>query len=344
LNLPVRIVGTPPGEPVISVDGAFDAPGLNLSHWPGNRTPAALRHDLSTGSALAFASLGEDERLRLAPGATAIVNNHYDTDGICALFAVSRPRSALERQAALIAAARCGDFYQVPDEAAFRVDALLTRLADPAVSPLRTELQGLADLERWNLATGHALLDLASILDGDVDPYRDLWEEPLEDLRHDLADLRAAERQEDPALSLTTWTARGGSGSSRGGTTSFDPGRHALFGSTGFDRVLSLGPGAHGTTARLIFSTRSWFDLVSERLPQRPDLSALVQTLNECEGTDLGGAVAWRTQDPLGASPELWFGTEFDERFSEHSPALEPSALAIPVLLAVLRPALASRV
>ena len=43
---------------------------------------------------------------RLAADATAIVNNHYDTDGTCALFAVRHPRAALEREEALLAAVR----------------------------------------------------------------------------------------------------------------------------------------------------------------------------------------------------------------------------------------------
>ena len=45
MKLPVRILLDPevspedPGEPLLSVDGAWGAPGLNLSHWPGNKTP-----------------------------------------------------------------------------------------------------------------------------------------------------------------------------------------------------------------------------------------------------------------------------------------------------------------
>ena len=51
MDLPVSILEAAPREPVLSVDGTFGAAagGLNLSHWPGNTTPRALRHDLSTG-------------------------------------------------------------------------------------------------------------------------------------------------------------------------------------------------------------------------------------------------------------------------------------------------------
>lgn len=41
MDLPFRIQTEPGAEPLITVDGAFGAPGLELSDWPGNRTPAA---------------------------------------------------------------------------------------------------------------------------------------------------------------------------------------------------------------------------------------------------------------------------------------------------------------
>jgi tetratricopeptide (TPR) repeat protein len=91
VDLPLRIVGSKLEEPAISVDGAWGQPGLNLSHWPGNATPASLRHDLSTGIALALRAAPADERARLAAGCRSIANNHFDTDGCCAMFAVRRP-------------------------------------------------------------------------------------------------------------------------------------------------------------------------------------------------------------------------------------------------------------
>ena len=88
MELPVVVTPPEPGVPVIAVDGAWGAEGLGLSHWPGNRTPGDLRHDLSTGSALLFARLPEVERHERAGGAAFIANNHYDTDGAMALFAL----------------------------------------------------------------------------------------------------------------------------------------------------------------------------------------------------------------------------------------------------------------
>ncbi len=329
MDLPVRIVEDAPDEPVLSVDGAFGAAGLNLSHWPGNRTPPALRHDLSTGSALRFAALGARERERLAGDAVAIVNNHYDTDGACALFAVRHPAAALPRAERLLAAARAGDFFQLPDQDALAIDALVEGLSDPERSPLGAELAALDDAGRWESALAHLLERFPAILDGDLGPYRPLWEPELAAVNADLADLRVAQRSEDAALDLTLWEARPGLVSSRDDARgTFDPGRHALFGTSSADRVLVLGPGPEGTTARLVLSTLSWFDLASERRRPRPDLSALARALDELEGTTPEDEHAWRAQPRESPSPELWFGAREQPFFAEHSAALGASRLS----------------
>jgi hypothetical protein len=325
VNLPVVIAGHGPGEaegpPVISVDGAWSAPGLNLSHWPGNATPRELRHDLSTGSALLFARLAPPERERLAAGATAIVNNHYDTDGTCALYAVRHPREALERGPALLAAARAGDFYELPSEEALAVDAIVGGLDDPLRSPLARELAGRDDRGRQQLATDHALEQLGAILDGEREPYRALFEPVLERAREDQAALGAAARDDVVHLSWTIWTAPARS------ARAFDPGRHSLFGTSAADRVLVVAPSRAGTRYRLVIGTRSWFDLESRAPLPRPDLEALARRLNELEGTDPAGPAAWRAEAPGSPSPELWFGAAELARFSEHNDALLPSAL-----------------
>ena len=134
--LPFRFQTEAGTEPVVTVDGAFGAPGLQLSHWPGNSSPTALAHELSTGIALAFARLSEEERARHLEGCVAVVNNHYDTDGACALFALQRPDEALPRAERLLDVAATGDFFHLPSEAAFQIDVTLNALADPARSPI----------------------------------------------------------------------------------------------------------------------------------------------------------------------------------------------------------------
>ena len=121
-------------------------------------------------------------------------------------------------------------------------------------------------------------------------------------------------------LDVAVFTAPDGSG--RG------PGRHALFGTTSADRVLVVGTRGSGATYRFVLNTTSWFDLASgPRLP-RPDLDALAARLNELEGADPAGAIAWRAQATASPSPELWHGQADVEMFAEHAPWLVESRLA----------------
>ncbi len=320
MELPVRIDPAPSTDPIVSVDGVWNAPGLNLSHWPGNRTPHDLRHDLSTGSALAFARQGERERERRAAGAVAIVNNHYDTDGVMALFAVRHPRAALEREVAMLEAAEAGDFFHIPSERGLALDALVSAWDDEALSPVRAAFAGRSE-DEWRAIVLASLFEaLPGLLDGDLEPYRNLWEPVVRRTREDLAALAAAEQSDFARADLAVF--RTAHGPEQG------PGRHALFASTRRDRVLvASSSGAAGHGYRLIIGTLSWFDLSVRRAP-RPDLHALVRHLDRLEGTSPADDCAWRAEDPAGPSPELWFGTSEHPRFAEHSSALRPSALA----------------
>ena len=299
MDLPLVTVAERTEERLISVDGAWGQPGLNLSHWPGNTTPKELRHDLSTGVALNFARLAQSDRERLAAGCRAIANNHFDTDGVCAMFAVRHPQLALPRAEKLLAAAAAGDFYRVPSEEAFAVDATITRLGRSALHEI---------VER-----------LPAMLDSGLEPWADLWRSDLEELRAGREDLAASARDEVVHLDLCVWESRPGA--------RFRPGRHALFGSTKADRVLAIGRGRAGSTYRFVLSTLSWFDLVSREMQPRPDLAALAARLNDLEETDPTGEVAWRAQDSASPTPELWFGTTGIELFAEHSPVLRESRL-----------------
>ena len=315
MDLPIRITDKV-DAPVLSVDGAFGAPGLNLSHWPGNTTPAALKRDLSTDIALAFVALPEDEQAALAAGCTALVNNHYDTDGVLAMFAVRHPELALPRREAMLAAATAGDLFRLPSEAAFALDRIVTLYCDPERSPL--ELEGLADHERYERATAALFEELPALLDGELESHAHLWRDDVARLRADLALLERSSVDEIVHLDLAVWSL----------PEAGDPGRHALWGKSEPDRQLVLAPGPDGTTARFLIGTKSWFDLVTERAQPRPDLAALAQRLNELEGCAPEAESAWRHQSERGASPELWHGTAGLANYSEHAaPHLAPSRI-----------------
>ena len=329
MQLPIRIIQEAPSEPVIAVDGVFGARGLQLSHWPGNTTPVDLRHSLSTGCALAFARLVQGERERRARGAVALANNHYDTDGVCALYAAREPVEALARERALLDAAAAGDFFAWPNDRAVALDQLVCNLGDETRSPIAAELQGLDAPARDELRSRWMVAELPRLIDAEELPHPELWQPELDGMRADRADLELCERSEHPALDLTQWTAACGARSSRDGApaASFDPGRHALFGASARDRVLVVASDDAGSSYRLLISTRSWFDLPGRSRPSRPDLEGLVERLNQLEGTRSTDEHAWRSQAASNASPELWFGADGLESFAEHNARLAPSRL-----------------
>jgi hypothetical protein len=319
MELPLRILDARASERWISVDGAWGQPGLNLSHWPGNATPKELRHDLSTGVALNYARLREAERERLAEGCVGIANNHFDTDGCCAMFAVLRPERALERESKLLSAAAAGDFFQAPSDHAFRLDAVITNLADPGRSPWADRFRGLGDAAKHTLLVTEIVERMPELLDGDLPEFAKLWRPESEALAEDRAALATAVRDEIVHLDHCVWEGPAG--------LAFDPGRHALFGGTKADRILAIGRPAVGATYRFLLSTLSWFDLVTRTALPRPDLATLAARLNEAEGTSPDAAIAWRFQETGSPSPELWFGDAELEFFSERCPALRPSRL-----------------
>jgi hypothetical protein len=320
-ELPIRILDGLPAEPVLSVDGAWGAPGLNLSHWPGQRTPPELRHDLSTGIALEFARLGESRQQELARDCTAIANNHYDTDGVLAIFALARPAEALARAEFLLQAAAAGDLFRVPNERAFALDALISALAEPG-SPWEPLWRGKSGSAKHEILVRELVERLPWILDGGLEELGALWRPQVERLRADLEALARASKDEIVHLELAVWTSE----------RPIDPGRHALFGSSERDRALVLARDPNGTRARLVLNTSSWFELVSRPALPRPDLAALAARLNGLESRAPGAELAWRAQPVASPAPELWFGTSEFDSFAEHNDAQAASGLD-PILI-----------
>lgn len=336
MELPYRLLSEAPDEPVLTVDGKLGAEGLELSHWPGNRTPQHLRHRLSTGIALRFAMLPPAEREDLARGCTAVANNHYDTDGLLAAWAVLNPELARRHASRLIAAASAGDFMRVPDEHAFCIDVLVQAAADPERSPLGAKLRGLASFERYQRASEYVLGELERWLESELDDeplarHAALWEPPLERLRQDLAlldDASVARRDLDD-LDLAAIELPDGIDLDR------LPGRHALFERAGRDRILLSAPQREGTLLRLIVGTRSFFDLdPAEAPPARFDIERVCSRLAEQE--DARDLIAWRSEGNAHASPELWFGTDEHTAYAEHHAGLVPSRLDASAVLAAI--------
>lgn len=302
------------------VDGAFadHVPALHLSHWPGNHTPEALKHELSTGIALNFNELPDHEQTQLIGHAEAWVNSHYDTDGCMALFALKAPAQARAHRQLLLQAAGAGDFFRWPNDHALALDAIVTGLAESEHAPPSAYGQGTSAEGRWQACTEHLLAELPKLLRGELTGYRDLWQPALERGQRDLEQLRNSKHRSLPELGLAIWRMAPGAPG---------PGRHALFGSTLLTRALVFQGSGHGLGVRLIESTQSWFEVPGQPAGTRPNLVALAEELQSMEPASSEGC--WHAQEQQNPSPELWFGEAELGSFAEHNAAQGWSGLSI---------------
>lgn len=308
MSLPFR-VGSASDSRVVSVDGAWGAPGLNLSHWPGNATPAGLEHPLATGIALNFARLSREAREELSAGCVAVSNNHLDTDGVCSVWTVQNPERALELEQQLLAAATCGDFFRVRSEDALSFDAVVSSLLGSA------PFEGLS--EERATALGYELM-LPLVEDFALGRFEREFAEVSRAARARFAEqrnlARAALASEDSVLRLATFAAG-----------PID--RHALFSSTPLESALCLTGAPSGLRAWLVLNTEWFFEYQPHELGAKPDLARLALRLNELEGAHPGAAHSWRAIAPTGATPQLYFGRAGQEQFDENNVQLESSSL-----------------
>jgi len=348
---PLRFVFAPErADPArtLYVDGT-EAGFRSLSHWPGNSTPAALKHDLSTGIALAWARLSPAERRALLGPVEDVANNHYDTDGALSAFTLLHPDEALRREAAMLAAAATGDFSVWKGEAALAVDLTVMNLTRSPASPL-AGLAGAPDRQRHAAGYEWLLEHLGAVLD-DPFAHRALWDE-----RHArvVADVRRIEqgtgvstkafREHDLALvSSDRPISSIGLNLAAGDAT----------------RVLLVLPSADGFRYLFRYRVESWFELVTRHPPRRAPLQGVVAALDHAEDqaarrAPRGGAAAagrWWCGDLTDPVCELGFGTAgaasgspFDDPDLEGQPhsALLPSAVIDALRAAFASPAVAA--
>jgi hypothetical protein len=273
----------------ISVDGT--PPGrINLSHWPGNRTPERFRHDLSTGMCLKLAEA--PDRVDLLDGISNVTNNHYDTDGACSVFACVEPALALARAPTLLEAAAAGDFSLFTTPEGVKIDLTLTELTRHADSPVASS-KFTDDLERRQKQYEHVIQLLPKLL-ANPDLHAAWFAREFWTIQQDLRALREEDADAEILHSLDLAIV----------STGRPLHETAVNTSTGCDRILTIldGPGdTHLYELRM--TTLSWFHMQSRHYKPRLLWDELAERLNK----EAPGEGQWSADDISDPTPRLAF-------------------------------------
>ena len=108
----------------ISCDGRVRGATLELTHWDGNTTPDQYYADTSTEMALKFASSFSSREFDNA----LILNNHFDTDGLCSVWSTLNPEQALQYKDLLRQGAEAGDFGEWSSDEGVKLDLAILAL------------------------------------------------------------------------------------------------------------------------------------------------------------------------------------------------------------------------
>jgi uncharacterized protein DUF6687 len=251
------------------VDG-LAGKGLNLSHWPGNRTPERYRADTTTEMALLLAA--DPDREAFLEPVRVVSNNHFDTDGLLSVWAVLHPGEALGHRRFLVDAARAGDFGTFTSPDAVKFDLMVTAFEDPRRSPIAALLLGRGEEERSRVIYEELLGRLPDLF-YQTDSYRRLWEDDFENIVHSFQRVRegGAQIREYPSSSLSVLE------------TEEELEKMARFDSCRFHRMLTATRDGRGFRFQLEHHIFSWFDTLTPPKGSRLDLTPLAMQLNALE-------------------------------------------------------------
>lgn len=169
----------PSGPVTITCDGRVPGSTLEITHWTGNETPDSLYADTSTEMALKLAKKQNDY---LDFSNAVVLNNHYDTDGVCSVWSCLEPKLALEYEKLLVEAAEAGDFGEWNSDEGLKLDLVIsdfwssdegkayeTILAEmPSLLKDMKESGGTKYTEHWHSGYQNALSDWEDICKGSV--------------------------------------------------------------------------------------------------------------------------------------------------------------------------------
>jgi hypothetical protein len=277
------------GVPNVIVDGAAQEDTvLTLSHWPGSGSPAEFRADTSTEMVLNYLEMPGAEQ-QYAPRVTSVSNNHFDEDGLCAVWAMVFSKLAGKKKELLVDVATAGDFGHYRRPQAAKVVFTIRTFSDPETSPVARELQGD---DGTGSARYRALLPLLEGFLEETDRYGPYWDgEWSVMLRSQTALVTGqVELHEIPHVDLAVAQA----------PEALHP--MVLYNHTERLRVLTALPDGYFS---LRYRYETWVQFASRPVKPRVDLGPLLPRLQELEQADVmwtfgGNAAITPALQPLG--------------------------------------------
>jgi hypothetical protein len=305
----------------IVVDGNKCGVGIQLSHWPGNTTPAQLKADLSLDIVLQF--LASPAAWSHLSDQVLVTNDHYDTDGLLAIWALLNPREALEHIPALQAAAEAGDFYEFTSPQAVQFDLIVRAFESLERSPVAAQIASIPEAQRWQIAIEALLSEMPGLL-YEPQRYRHLWEENYRRLLEKIARLQngSVEVREWPAEHLSVLS------------TTFPLDHFSRNIAARRHRILETVRERDGSTYELYYREFLWYDIVARPRTPKHLLLAAAEKLNEMESPETCGSwgvTRW--------SPALRFvasGPRVARRVKYHEP-LGYSSLPVAAVERIIR-------
>lgn len=273
------------GMPNIIVDGAAQEDTvLTLSHWPGSGSPSEFQADTSTEIVLNYLATPGAKK-KYAPKVHAVSNNHFDEDGLCAVWAMLNPKLALKQRDLLIDVATAGDFNNYRRPQAAKIVFTIRSYVDSDYSPVADELDGD---DGTGSARYEALLPLLQEFMEDTELYGPFWDDEWAVMLKSKTAMvmGEVELREVPHVDLAVAQA----------PEKLHP--MVLYNQTERSRVLTALPGGYYC---LRYRYETWVQFASRPVLPRVDLAPLLPRLQELEREQ----VQWTYDGNAAITPKL---------------------------------------
>ncbi|WP_230163853.1 DUF6687 family protein [Roseomonas sp. CECT 9278] len=288
-------------RPTLVVDSFVRTPHctLELSHWPGNRTPAHLKRDTSTEAVIAWLRADGDSTRSIEQ----VTVDHFDVDGLLAAWCAIFPAAALEHAQLLTQAASTEDFdrFETVESLELTFD-LLAIEQDFACEAAHAGVSG-ADL--WTAHLYASVLPAVERCLAGRFAHELSWRSEFTQVMLSLDSLRTGaggtEVLRRPDLDLALVTSE----------HALHP--YAINAALPETRLIVCVPGRR---TQFLYRYESFVEMVSRNVPGRAPLSPMAEVLNRHEQNGV-----WIAEGMLAAHPRvLFFGGDANINDSSITP------------------------